>query len=85
MTPADSRRGRRKSEIAVTKPEILISQELFGHRAVELLDPENMGVAVGISSLSRKKVEMYVISYLCPVIGRHFWFSFYPDVGQYSQ
>jgi len=36
-----------------------------------LLDPGNMGVAVGISLLSSLLAEIYVISYLLPVNGRH--------------
>ena len=37
--------GHRKSKAVATKPEILISQLLFGHSAFESLD---MGVAFGI-------------------------------------
>ena len=37
-----------------------------------LLDPENMGIAVGISLLSRIQAEINVISYLLPVLSRHF-------------
>ena len=47
-------------------------------------DPENMGVAVGISLLSYIRAEIYVISYLLPSNGRHLGFPTYPDVGQYS-
>ena len=43
---------RRKFKMAATKPEILISKLLFGKRAFELLDPENIGVAVAISCTS---------------------------------
>ena len=36
-----------------------------------LLDLENMGIAVGISLLSWLKAEIYVLSYLLPVLSRH--------------
>ena len=36
-----------------------------------LLDPENVGVAVGISLLSHIRAEIYVIAYVLPVNGRH--------------
>jgi len=36
-----------------------------------LLDPGNMGVAIGILLLSCIRAEIYVISYLLPVTGRH--------------
>ena len=35
-----------------------------------LPDPENMGIAVGIALLSLRKAEIYVISYLLPVLNR---------------
>ena len=76
--------GRRKSKMAATEPEILISQLLFGHSAFELLDSENVRVDVGISLLSRIQAEIYVISYKRPAIGRHLRFTTYPDIGQYS-
>ena len=38
---------------------------------IVLPDPENMGIAVGISLLSRLRAEIYVISYLLPVNGGH--------------
>ena len=41
--------GRRKSMMAATEPEMFVSQLLFGHSAFELLGPENMRMAVGIS------------------------------------
>ena len=50
---------------------------------VVLPDRENMGIAVGISLLSRIRAEIYVISYLLPVNGRHRGFPTYPDVGKY--
>ena len=34
-------------------------------------DPENIGIAVGISLLSWLKAEIYVISYLLPILSRH--------------
>ena len=64
--------GRRKSNMTDTEPEIFISRLLFGHSAVELMDPENMGVAVSISLLSCIKAEINVNSHLCPVTGCHF-------------
>jgi len=46
-------------------------------------DPENMGIAVGISLVSRVQTEIYVISYVLPVYGRRLWFPTHPDVRQY--
>ena len=43
--------GRCKSKMTTTNPEIFISQLLFDHSAIQLLDPEKMGVAVGLSLL----------------------------------
>ena len=40
-----------------------------------LPDPENMGIAVGILLLSSTEAELYVMSYLLPVGGRHLEFS----------
>jgi len=42
-----------------------------------LLDPENIGIVVGILLLSRIQAQIYVISYTLPVTG---WFTTYPDV-----
>ena len=50
-----------------------------------LLDPENIGIAFEISLLSCIEVEIYVISFLLPVNGRHLRFPTYSDVGQYSR
>ena len=47
-------------------------------------DPENMGIAVGISLQSCIRAEIYIISYVVSVNGRHLWFSTYPDVGLYT-
>ena len=49
-----------------------------------LLDPENVGVAVGISLLSHTQAEIYDIAYVLPVSGSHLWFTSHPDVGEYS-
>ena len=38
----------------------------------ELLDPDDVGVAFGISSLSNIAAEICVISYVLPVYGGHF-------------
>jgi len=43
---------------------------------VALLDIENIGIAVGISLLSRIQAE---ISYPLPVTGRHLWYITHPD------
>ena len=48
-----------------------------------LPDPKNIGSAVEISLLSCIEAEVYVISFLLPVNGRHIWFSTYPVVGQF--
>ena len=77
--------GRRKAKMSATEPETLISQLLFSHWTFELLDPKNMGVAVGISLLSCIQAEIYVITYKRSVIGHHLWFTTYPDVGQSSR
>ena len=37
-----------------------------------LSEPEKMGIAVGISLLLWLKAEIYVISFLLPVLSRHF-------------
>jgi len=50
-----------------------------------LLDSGNMGVAIGISFLSCIRADIYVISYLLPVNGRHFSFPTRPDIEMYSQ
>ena len=52
---------------------------------VKLLDPENMGIGVGILLLSCIPAEIYVISCLLPVTGRHIRITTYPDVEQYVQ
>ena len=49
-----------------------------------LPDPENMGIAIGISLLSCTRVEIHVISCLLSVYGRHLWFPTYTDVGPSS-
>ena len=49
-----------------------------------LPDPENMGIAVGITLLSCIRAEINVSSYVPPVNGRHLWFTTYAYVGQYS-
>ena len=48
-----------------------------------LRNSENMGITVEISLLSCIKAEIYVMSFLLPVNGRHLWFQTHPDVGQY--
>jgi len=48
-----------------------------------LSDPENMGLAVTISLLSFILAEIYVISYLLPVNGRHLWFTTCPGTEQH--
>jgi len=45
-----------------------------------LSEPGNMGIAVGISLLSCKRAEIYVISYALPINGRHLCFMTYPDI-----
>ena len=49
--------------------------------SIVLLDAENVGVAVGISLLSRIQAEIHIMSLVLPVTGRHLWFNTYPDVG----
>ena len=49
-----------------------------------LPDPENMSTAIGNSLLSCIKTdEIYALSFILPVNGRHLWFSLYPHIGQY--
>jgi len=45
------------------------------------LDIENMGIAVGISLISCRKAEIYVISYPLPVNVSHLWFLTDPNIG----
>ena len=47
-----------------------------------LPDSENIGIALDLSLLSCREADIYVISFLLPVNGRHLWFPTYPDVGQ---
>jgi len=47
-----------------------------------LPDPENVGVAVGISLLSCIRAGIHVISYLLPVNGRHRWLTTCPNTEQ---
>ena len=47
-----------------------------------LPDPEIMGIAVEISLLDCIEAEMYVMSFLLLVNGRHLWFPTYLDVEQ---
>ena len=49
----------------------------------ELPDPENMDLAVGMALLSCTRAEIYVISYLLAVYGRHLGFTTHSDIGQY--
>ena len=49
-----------------------------------LLDPENVGVAVGISLLSLIQAEIQDIAYVLPVNGSHLRFTSHPDIGEYS-
>ena len=57
--------GRRKSKMAATinRKYLYLMQLLFGHSPFELLEHDNMGVAVEISLLSCIQAEIYVISY----------------------
>ena len=45
-------------------------------------DPENMCIAVGLSLCI--EADIYVMSYLFPVNGRHMRFTTHPDFAQYS-
>ena len=49
-----------------------------------LLDPEIVGVAVGILLLSCKQASIYVTVCALPVYGGHIRFTSHPDVGEYS-
>ena len=54
------------------------------HTSLSVLpDPENMGIAAGISLLSCVGVEIYVMSFLLSVNGRHLRFPTKPDVRQF--
>jgi len=48
---------------------------------IRLPDLENMGIAIGIPLLSCIEAEIYVISYLLPINGSHFWFLTDPNIG----
>ena len=52
---------------------------------VVLFDPENTGIAVGISSLSCIGAELYVISHLLLVNGRHLWLPAYSGIRQFPR
>jgi len=47
--------------------------------AVMLLDPENIGMTIGITLLSYIQAEIYDISYPLQVAGRHHTKLFYPN------
>ena len=49
-----------------------------------LADPQNMGIAIGISLLSCIETEEYVIAYVLPVNGGHVWITSHPDVREYQ-
>ena len=49
-----------------------------------LLDPENVGVAVGVLLLFHIEAEIYEITYVLPIIGGHLCFISHSDVGEYS-
>ena len=48
-----------------------------------LLDPENVGVAVGISLLFCLQAEIYDIAYVLPINGSHLRFTSHADIGEY--
>jgi len=52
---------------------------------VELLDIENIGIAVGISLLWCIQAEIHVIPYPLPVTGRHLWYITHSDFGECFQ
>ena len=52
------------------QPVALTSNNIHKSPTV-LLDPENVGVAAGISSLSYIQTEIYDIAYVLPVNGGH--------------
>ena len=54
------------------------------HQSIRIAHPENKGIALEISLLTCIKAEIYVISSLLPVNGRHYCFVTYTDVGQSS-
>ena len=51
---------------------------------IVLLDPENVGVAIGISLLSYLQAEIYANAYVLPVNGGHVWFIGHSDVREYT-
>ena len=61
---------RRRQRVITIKPTVL-------------LDPENLGVAVGISLLSHVQTEIYAIAYVLSVNGDHLSFISHPDSGEY--
>jgi len=54
---------------------LFVHRAFFGVLQYMLPDLENIGIAVEISLLSCMEAEIYVISYLLPVNGSHFYFS----------
>ena len=63
-------------DLTVTTTTKIISPSL-------LLDPENVGVAVGISLLSCIQAEIPVIAHVLPVTSGHLLFTSQPDVGDH--
>ena len=48
-----------------------------------LQEPENFGVAIGMSLLSYIQAEIYDIAYALPVNGGYVWFTGHADVEEY--
>ena len=71
-----------RAEIYVISYVLLVMAAIFDSRHTQTSDsipinlsvlpnPENMGLAVGISLLSFIRTEVYVTSYVLPINGRH--------------
>ena len=58
-------------------PVILTTESIHNSPSV-LPDPENVKVAVGISSISCIQAEIFTIAYVLPVNGGHLWSSWSP-------
>ena len=63
---------------------VALTSDIIHNSPTVLLDPENVGVADGISLLCHTEAKIYDIAYKLPVNGGHLRFTSHPDVGEYS-
>ena len=65
---------------AIFASPVTPTSESIHTSATVLLDPENVGVAVGISLLSFIQAGIQNIAYVLPVNGSHLCFTSYADI-----